>query len=82
MIVMLLILFLAITTQSSVVHYNLSNNDYSIKLLCMKCILFCKFIGGETAHHRCLVQHAVSVNKTEILDNFEFISVINCFTDL
>ena len=55
MIVMLLILFLAITTQSSVVHYNLSNNDYSIKLLCMKCILFCKFIGGETAHHRCLV---------------------------
>ena len=55
MIVMFLILFLAITTQSSVLHYNLSNNDYSIKLLCMKCIMFCKFIGGETAHRRCLV---------------------------
>ena len=55
MIVMFLILFLAITTQSSVLHYNLSNNDYSIKLLCMKCIMFCKFIGGETMHRRCLV---------------------------
>ena len=21
----------------------------------MKCIMFCKFIGGETTHHRCLV---------------------------
>ena len=60
MIVMLLILFLAITTQSSVIHYNLSNNDYSIKLLCMKCILFCKFIGGETAHRRCLVLFVAS----------------------
>ena len=27
-------------------------------------------------------QHAVTVNKTEILDNFEFISVIDCLTDL
>ena len=65
MIVMFLILFLAITTQSSVLHYNLSNNDYSIKLLCMKCIMFCKFIGGETAHSRCLVGEAwVSPTET------------------
>ena len=21
----------------------------------MKCIMFCKYIGGETTHHRCLV---------------------------
>ena len=43
--------FLAITTQSSVLH--LSN--IMIILLCIKCIVFCKFIGGETTHHRCLV---------------------------
>ena len=59
MIVMFLILFLAITTQSSVLHYNLSNNDYSIKLLCMKCIMFCKLIGGETTHRRCLVTYVL-----------------------
>ena len=55
MIVMFLILFLAISTHSFVLHYNLSNNDYSIKLLCMECIMFWKFIGGETAHRRCIV---------------------------
>ena len=33
MIVMFLILFLAISTHSFVLHYNLSNNDYSIKIL-------------------------------------------------
>ena len=26
----------------------------------MKCIMFCKFIGGETTHHRCLVILIVS----------------------
>ena len=29
-----------------------------IILLCIKCIVFCKFIGGETTHHRCLVYAA------------------------
>ena len=28
------------------------------------------------------LQHAVTVNETEIIDNFEFISVIDCLTDL
>ena len=47
------------TTQSSVLH--LSNND----LLCIKCIMFCKFIGGETTHHRCLVSISPPVKSKE-----------------
>ena len=35
-----------------------------IILLCIKCIVFCKFIGGETTHHRCLVSLSLaSVGK-------------------
>ena len=64
MIVIFLISFLAITTQSSVLHYNLSNNNYSInKLLCMKYVMFCKFIGGETTHHRCLFSMLTSYSQ-------------------
>ena len=31
----------------------------------MKCIMFCKFIGGETTHHRCLVSMVIPVSDMD-----------------
>ena len=43
----------------------------------MKCIMFCKIIGGETAHHRCLVlyKHFTSIIQA-VTHNYSKVVVV------